>query len=163
MKGGDLQNRPILNKKLGMLLGNYQSNFDNQKGRCAVPNNFRKILGKKAIITKGYESSLILIKIEDWQKIVDQISTGNFLSSMSRQTDRFLLGNAFEVEFDSQGRCVIPLKLRDYAKLEKEILFVGVGNRIEIWSKTVWEKNDQYLDENINQISQQLHDRQNDK
>jgi len=97
-----------------------------------------------------------MVSIEEWQQIVGQVSTGNFLSSMQRQTDRFLLGNAFEVEFDSQGRFIIPLKLREHAKLGKEILFVGVGNRIEIWDRLVWEKNDLYLNENIEKISQQI-------
>ena len=135
-----------------MFIGHFQTNFDNTKGRTAMPVIFRKSIGVKAIITKGYENSLIMVSIEEWQQIVGQVSTGNFLSSMQRQTDRFLLGNAFEVEFDSQGRFIIPLKLREHAKLGKEILFVGVGNRIEIWDRLVWEKNDLYLNENIEKI-----------
>lgn len=139
-----------------MFIGHFQTNFDNAKGRTAMPAIFRKLIGVKAIITKGYENSLIMVSLQDWQQIAKQVSTGNFLSSMQRQTDRFLLGNAFEVEFDSQGRFIIPLKLREHAKLGKEILFVGVGNRIEVWDRLVWEKNDQYLNENIEKISQQI-------
>lgn len=139
-----------------MFLGNYQTNFDSQKGRTAIPVQLRKLLGEKAVVTKGYENSLIMVKLEDWQQITDSVSSGNFLNSMSRQTDRFLLGNAFEVEFDNQGRFVLPAKLREYANLGKEILFVGVGNRIEIWDKQAWDKNDQYLNENIEKISEQL-------
>ncbi len=148
VKGGE--------KWRNMFLGNYQSNFDSIKGRTAIPVALRKMLGNRAIITKGYEGSLILVKTDDWHEVVESALTGNFLSSMSRQTDRYLLGNAFEVEFDSQGRFVIPFKLRDYAKLNKEILFVGVGNRVEIWDKDAWERNDQYLTENIEKISEGL-------
>ena len=146
-----------------MFLGNFQTNFDSQKGRCATPSIFRKKLGKKAIITKGYENSLIIVSLEDWERVIADVSNSSFLSSKSRQTDRFLLGNAFEIEFDSQGRCVIPPKLREYAKLGKEILFVGVGNRIEIWDLKNWEKNDQYLNENIARISEEANDKKQDK
>jgi len=142
-----------------MFIGHFQTNFDIQKGRTAMPINFRKDVGKKAIITKGYENSLIMIKLSDWRDIIGKISSGNFLNSMQRQTDRFLLGNAFEIEFDSQGRFIIPLKLREHAKLSKEILFVGVGNRIEIWDRETWEKNDQFLSQNIERISQQVSDK----
>ncbi len=142
-----------------MFLGHYLTNIDNQKSRTAVPSVFRKILGKKAIITKGYENSLLLVKTDDWTNIITTVLGQNFLSGMSRQTDRFLLGNAFEVEFDAQGRFIIPQALREYAKIGKEVLFVGVGNRIEIWDKTAWEKNDQYLNENIAQISESLNEK----
>ena len=59
---------------------------------------------------------------------------------------RELYSNAADVELDKQGRTVIPQKLRDYAKLEKEVFIVGVGNRIEIWSKNNW--NDRISDPN---------------
>jgi transcriptional regulator MraZ len=142
-----------------MFLGHFQSNFDKKKGRCAVPNVFAKNLGKEAVITKGYEGSLIIVKKQDWQAVISGASSGTFLSSLSRQTDRFLLGNAFEISFDTQGRFVIPPKLREYAQLGQQIIFVGVGNRIEVWGRQAWEKNDQYLSENIAQISEKLNDR----
>lgn len=142
-----------------MFLGNFQTNFDNIKGRTAMPVQFRKALGSKAVLTKGYEGSLIMVKTEDWQQVVGSVLTGNFLQSRSRQTDRFLLGNAFEIDFDSQGRFVIPPKLREYANLGKTIIFVGVGNRVEIWDRTNWDKNDQYLSENIEKISEELSNR----
>lgn len=142
-----------------MFLGHYQTNFDSQKGRTALPNVFRKQIGKKAVITKGYEGSLLIVKEDDWEKIITSVADHSFLSGLSRQTDRFLLGNAFEIDLDAQGRFVIPQKLREYAKLNKEIIFVGVGNRVEVWDKTGWEKNDQYLNENIAQISESLDDK----
>jgi MraZ protein len=146
-----------------MFLGHYETNFDNQKGRTSVPKVFAKELGKAAVITKGYEGSLMIVKKEDWADVISQVTQKNFLSGLSRQTDRYLLGNAFEISFDTQGRCVIPQKLREYAKLNKNVIFVGVGNRIELWEKSKWETNDQYLDTNIEQISESLNDKLNQK
>jgi len=141
-----------------MYIGHYESNFNNQKGRTSVPKKFALTLGKKAIITKGYEGSLLIVALDDWQKITSQFSGDNFLSSFQRQTDRFLLGNAFELKLDSQGRIIIPQKLRKYAKLDKKVIFIGVGNRIELWSQEKWDQNDQYLSQNIEKISQTLND-----
>lgn len=139
-----------------MFLGHYESNFNNQKGRTSVPKKFAKTLGKKTIITKGYEGSLLIVGLDEWKKIISHFSGNNFLSSFQRQTDRFLLGNAFEINLDSQGRIVIPQKLREYANLSDKVFFIGVGNRIELWSKQNWDKNDQYLSQNIETISQTL-------
>ncbi len=139
-----------------MLLGHYEQKFDQDKGRTAIPSSFRKQIGQKAIITKGYEDSLMIIAVKDWQNVIEKVSDQNLLSAFSRQTDRFLLGNAFEIVFDSQGRFIIPNKLRLFAHLSKDIVFVGVGSRVEIWDKKSWENNDKYLKENIAQLSEKL-------
>ena len=143
-----------------MFLGNYTQKLDIKKGRTAIPSRFRQLLGKKAIITKGYEGSLILVSSISWTKLVEKAINKSILSGPSRQADRFLLGNAFEIEFDKQGRFILPVALRNYAKLGKSIIFAGVGNRIEIWDKTAWQKQQNYLTENIAQISEKL-DEQN--
>lgn len=143
-----------------MFLGNYTQKLDIKKGRTAIPSRFRQLLGKKAIITKGYEGSLILVSSISWKKVVENAVNKSILSGPSRQADRFLLGNAFEIEFDKQGRFILPKALRNYAKLGKSIVFAGVGNRVEIWDKTTWQKQQSYLTENIAQISEKL-DEQN--
>jgi len=139
-----------------MFVGNYIQKLDIKKGRTAIPASFRRLLGKKAIITQGYEGSLILISAVSWKSVIKNVVNKNFLSGVSRQTDRFLLGNAFKIDFDKQGRFIIPKSLRDYATLGKEIIFVGVGKRIEIWEKGAWQKQQKYLTENIAQISEKL-------
>lgn len=139
-----------------MFLGNYVQKLDIKKGRTAVPVKFRQLLGKKAIITQGYERSLILVSSLSWSKVIEDVVNKSFLSGASRQTDRFLLGNAFKIRFDKQGRFIVPKALRNYANLNKEIIFVGVGNRIEIWNKQSWQKQQKYLTGNIAQISEKL-------
>ena len=53
---------------------------------------------------------------------------------------RFIIGSAFEVEPDEQGRVIIPEILSLYALLDKEVVFVGLLDRVEIWSKQVWDQ-----------------------
>jgi len=139
-----------------MLIGNYLTKLDIKKGRTALPKKFRQLLGKKIIITNGYENSLMVISQTSWQKVVGEIVNKPFLSSSARNIDRFLLGSAFEVKLDNQGRFIIPLSLRKYAHLSQDIIFVGIGNRIEIWDKEKWLKQKQYLQKNIKLISEKL-------
>ena len=139
-----------------MLIGNFPAKLDLKKGRIALPKKFRQLLGKKIIITTGYENSLMIISHSSWEKVVGEIVNKPFIQGAARETDRFLLGNAFEVELDTQGRFIIPSSLRSYASLSFDIVFVGVGNRVEIWDYSSWEKHQEFLDENIEKISQDL-------
>lgn len=139
-----------------MLIGNYQAKLDLKKGRTALPKKFRSLLGKKIIITAGYENSLMIVSLSSWEKVVGEIVNQPFISGAARETDRFLLGSAFEVELDGQGRLIIPSSLRSHASLSADIVFVGVGNRVEVWNQPGWEKHQQYLDQNIAQIGEKL-------
>ncbi|MFC1711459.1 division/cell wall cluster transcriptional repressor MraZ [Patescibacteria group bacterium] len=145
-------------KKGAMLIGNFLAKLDKVKGRTALPKTFRSILGSKIIITAGYEKSLMIIGKDSWNKVVGNIINKPFISGPARETDRFLLGSAFEVVLDTQGRFIIPQSLRSHAKLAEEIIFVGVGNRVEVWGLKAWEEYQTYLDKNIERIAQQLNE-----
>lgn len=139
-----------------MLLGNYLAKLDLQKGRTSLPSKFRSILGKKIIVTLGFENTLMIIGLNSWEKVVGGIVNQPFVAGAARDTDRFLLGSAFEAELDSQGRFIIPQTLRTQTKLTEDIFFVGVGNRVEVWSKEAWERHQEYLATNIETITQKL-------
>ena len=145
-----------------MLIGNFSAKLDLEKGRTALPKKFRSLLGKKVIITAGYENTLMVVGLDSWEKIAQGIVNQPFISGAARETDRFLLGSAFELELDSQGRLIIPQSLRSYANLSNNIVFIGIGNRVEIWDQSAWEKHQQYLDENIEKIAQKLDEAEKD-
>lgn len=145
-----------------MLIGNFLAKLDTKKGRTALPVNFRRILGKTIIITAGYEHSLMIISKNSWEKVVGNIINKSFLSATARDTDRFLLGSAFELTLDDQGRFILPLTLRTHAGLGEDIVFIGVGNRIEIWSKEQWQKHSDYLRVNSEKIAQELEKNNNE-
>ena len=142
-----------------IFIGNYTSKLDTAKGRTAIPAKFRRLFGKKAIITQGFEKSLILVKESDWEQVTNQVSNASFLTGVARQTERFLLGSAFEIDPDAQGRFIIPQALRKYAGLGKDLVFVGVGNRVEIWDEKAWNNQQRYLAQNIAEISEKLDER----
>ena len=123
-----------------MLIGNYSAKLDLKKGRTALPKKFRLLLGKKVIVTAGYENSLMIVSMDSWEKVAGAIVNKPFISSAARETDRFLLGSAFEVDLDTQGRLIVPPALRSYAKLSSNIVFVGVGNRVEVWDQGAWDE-----------------------
>lgn len=69
-----------------------------------------------------------------------------------RKFERFFIGGACELDIDVQGRCVIPKALKEYANIEKEVVFLGVSNRIEIWSAKNWDiynKEENFLDDSL--------------
>lgn len=138
-----------------MLIGHYTTKADS-KGRVALPAKFKAGLGNKVIVTAGYENSLMVVSAKDWQTVIGQVTNNKLTLEPARATDRFLLGSAFEVELDSQGRFIIPKYLRQYAKISQLVVFIGVGNRVEIWSQAKWEVYEKYLDKNISQLGEKL-------
>ena len=131
-----------------MLLGQYPTKM-NEKGRVALPAKFKKDLGRQLIVTAGYEQSVMVVAQKDWQAVIDRVAVQGSPLEPGRATDRFLFGSAFEIELDNQGRFVIPRYLRQFAGLTGEIIFVGMGNRAEIWSQTTWDKYSHNLNKKV--------------
>ena len=138
-----------------MLIGHYQTKAS-VKGRVALPNKLKKALGNSLIITAGYEKSLMIVAQKDWQSVVGEVTNRQLTLNPARATDRFLLGSAFEVDLDTQGRFIIPQYLRKYAQITEEVVFIGVGNRVELWSQDRWTNYEQYLEKNITKLGEKL-------
>lgn len=138
-----------------MLIGQYQTKID-LKGRVALPVKFKRLLGNRIIITAGYEQSLMVVAQKDWQGEIDRVTNQSSTLGLTRETDRFLLGSAYEVELDNQGRFIIPKYLRQYADLAEVIVFVGVGKRAEVWSQSKWDKYSQYLNDKVKELGERL-------
>jgi len=118
-------------------VGSYFFNVDS-KGRLFIPASMRGTLGGEGVLTRGLERCLFLFPIEEWEKIVSSFNSLSFAKKEVRAFLRLLLAGASLVSVDGQGRIQIPSFLREYAKLEKEVAVIGVGNRIEIWAKDRW-------------------------
>ncbi|GHV18291.1 transcriptional regulator MraZ [Clostridia bacterium] len=119
-----------------MLSGECQHNID-AKGRMIVPAKFREDLGEKFIITKGLDNCIFVFDKASWVELEGKLNELTIASS--RGIQRLLIGSKEEVELDKQGRILIPAHLREYARLEKDVVSVGVGKRVEIWSKASWD------------------------
>ena len=128
-----------------MLIGSYTGSLGARR-RVAVPKKFVDQLGEAPILAKWYEDCLILVSSEFWENILSRLTGGSKIASLGiRDIERFILGSAFEVEPDKQGRIVIPENLSEYAGLGKELVFVGLGDRVEIWPKEIWDKKSKEL------------------
>ncbi len=141
-----------------MLVGQYATKLT-EKGRAAMPVHFRRQIGDAAIIAKWYEGCLVVVSQESWQELLQKLTgKSEIITAPVRDTDRFILGSAFEFTLDEQGRFVIPKLLRDYARLDEDIIFVGLGNRIEMWNKTEWEEREKYVQEHAGEMIEKLAD-----
>lgn len=120
-----------------MLLGEFQHNID-AKGRIIIPAKFRQDLGNKFVITRGMDGCLFGYPMSEWKKVEDKIDSLSVNKRDVRAFTRFFFSAAVECEFDKQGRVNIPSILRNFAKIEKKCVVVGVSNRIEVWSEPAW-------------------------
>ena len=127
-----------------MLIGEYEHSLD-VKGRLIMPAKLRQDIGEKFIITKGLDGCLFVFSENEWLNFESKLKALPLSDKNARNFVRFFLSGAIECEIDKQGRFLIPANLREAAKLEKDAVIVGVGTRLEIWDKEVWQK----CDENI--------------
>ncbi len=123
-----------------MLLGTYPAKFVSGH-RIAIPAPFRSDLGTSFILARWYERCLVLINKESWDALYKRIvGKDRLIVAPVRDTERFILSQAFEVFPDFQGRIVIPETLIRYSGFADDIYFIGLGDRIEVWSKRNWEE-----------------------
>ncbi|WP_066717871.1 division/cell wall cluster transcriptional repressor MraZ [Clostridium sp. Marseille-P299] len=122
-----------------MFMGEYNHTID-AKGRIIIPSKFREALGENFVVTLGLDGCLFVYPNEEWLTFVNQLKNlpGN---KEARQLQRYFMAGAADCEVDKQGRILIPSKLREHASLDKDVVFVGVLSKIEIWSKERWENN----------------------
>lgn len=137
-----------------MLSGEYNHNID-AKGRLTIPSKFREQLGEQIVVTKGTDACLWIFPMEEWSALEAELQKLP-RSKDARDYIRHMVGGAETEEFDKMGRALIPQPLRNYAHLEKEVVLVGVLDRIEIWDKTEWDRREAAVSENIEQISENL-------
>ncbi len=117
-----------------MFMGEYNHTID-AKGRLIIPSKFRETLGDAFVVTKGLDGCLFVYDNEEWTVFEQKLKALPITNKDARQFVRFFLAGAAEVEVDKQGRILIPNVLRDFAKLSKDVVLIGVASRIEIWDK----------------------------
>lgn len=109
------------------------------KGRLIIPTKFREILGDEFVVTKGMDGCLFAYANDDWKVFEEKLTSLPITNKDARKFARFFLAGAAQVEVDKQGRILLPSHLREFGELEKDVVLVGVGSRIEIWNRDKWE------------------------
>jgi MraZ protein len=140
-----------------MFMGEYQHTID-EKGRIIIPSKFRDSLGDTFVITRGLDACLFVYPMSEWNILEQKLKALPLMKSDARAFTRFFFSGATECELDKQGRANIPTNLNEHAKLEKDCIVIGVSNRVEIWSKSIWEDYARESEQSFNEIAEKLVD-----
>ncbi len=122
-----------------MFYGQYSYQLD-EKNRARIPSKIRNGLAGY-VITKGLNNALFIFSKDYFEtQFLDKLNSVPTFDVEAQRPIRALLSSSYEVEEDKQGRFVIPANLREFANITKDIVFVGVGHRLELWSAENWSK-----------------------
>lgn len=127
-----------------MFTGEYHHTIDD-KNRLAIPAPLRDSIhveteGKGFFITRGLDACLFMYTPKVWQSVVFRIEQLSFTNKKARQFQRLFFSKAQKIsDSDQQGRILIPQYLKDLAKIQKNVVIVGVSSRIEIWDEEAWK------------------------
>jgi MraZ protein len=124
------------------LLGTHNYQLD-PKGRISLPGRFREALADGAYLTLGQDGCLFCFPRAEWEDRSNEVRAAPLSDSEGRAYARMFFGNAEPVDLDSQGRLVVPQRLRQQVAIGKEVVVVGVQDRMEIWDR---EAHERYLD-----------------
>ncbi len=123
-----------------MILGQFSSKLTD-KNRVSVPKKFREEIGNELIVAKWYENCLVVVPKDKWIEVRGRmLGIEKLITEPVRDIDRFILGSAYEIELDAQGRFIIPDLLLNHANITSEATFVGLEDRLEVWSTEVWNE-----------------------
>lgn len=125
-----------------MFLGSHSISMD-AKGRLAIPARIRESLmelcaGKLVVTAHTEERCLLVYPEPQWAEILPKIEALPSFNKVARRTQRLLIGYATPLEVDGNGRVLLPPTLRDYAQLDKKLMLVGQGKKLELWSEESW-------------------------
>jgi len=125
-----------------MFRGSFEHSMDS-KGRVSVPSKFRDIIADRydgrLVLAMDYDKCLTVYPLEEWEKLEEKIKTLSLVKQEVKDFRRFLLSSATECELDKQGRILLPSPHREHAGISKNVTFVGIIDKIEIWDVKTWE------------------------
>lgn len=138
-----------------MFIGEYNATIDD-KGRISIPAKFRTDLESKVVVTRGLDSSLFLYTLDEWKKLAEKLASLPISTANTRAFSRLMLAGAMDCDVDKQGRIVLPVYLKEFAQINKKIVFAGLFNRIEIWSDELWTAYKAQTEKDSTQIAEAL-------
>jgi len=123
--------------------GIHSINMD-AKGRMSVPARFRdqllSVCGGQVVVTIDPNTkNLALYPLPRWEEIQAKIEALPSINPQARRLQQLFIGHASDLDMDGNGRILVPPMLRRYAELEKGLVLLGQGQKIEVWSETLWE------------------------
>lgn len=120
-----------------MFIGRYYHTLE-QKGRLAIPKQFRSQLKSGGVITTGLDGCLFLFPNSFWNKLSKKLASLPLTSQASRNFIRLIVQQATPLDLDLQGRTLIPTHLRELANLKKQVVVAGALTRLELWDRDLY-------------------------
>ena len=140
--------------------GRYYHSID-EKGRIIFPSKLREVFAEKydnKMVITNWDGYLMCFPYDEWLILEEKVSHQSLLRKEVRSFQRFFMSGAVDCSFDSQGRILVPPSLREYARLEKDIIIAGMVRVIEIWGKERWEEEIAKSGSEIENFSQHMAD-----
>jgi MraZ protein len=126
-----------------MFYGEYAHAIDN-KGRLILPSRIREVAKahyvERFYLTRGLDKCLFMFAEEEWKTAEQKFKGMSFTKQDARKFNRFYFSGAVEMVPDKQGRILIPTYLKDFAGIKRDVVIIGVANRVEIWDKNRWNE-----------------------
>jgi len=143
-----------------MFRGKYEHTID-PKGRIKLPVRLWEVMENKYdqnLVITNLDGCLSAFPLKEWNRVEERILSLPAMKQEVRYFKRFFLGSAVDCEVDKQRRVLIPLSLRGYAELKRDIVFVGLINRFEIWAKEKLDSQMEVVHEKFEEIVEPLSD-----
>ncbi len=137
-----------------MFIGEYKHSIDN-KNRVTIPSKYRDGLGDVFMLTKGLDNCLSIYPYSEWTIFEQKLKGLPLTNQNARRFTRFFLSGAVECNIDKQGRVLLTPSLKSYAGVTKDVYFIGMGDRIEVWSSAEWDKYNED-DFDANELAEQM-------
>jgi len=143
-----------------MFRGRYEHTID-QKGRLSIPSKFRELLvahHDERLIVTNFDSCLWAYPVPEWGRVESKVASLPQFRPEVKALQRFFISAACECPVDPNGRILIPPTLRHYAGLGRNVVLVGMTQRIEIWAKERWIKTFEQAEGELQAMAERLAD-----
>src|SRR2546428_10766182 len=124
-----------------MFVGQFQHSLDD-KWRVILPARIRSQLEGGGYMAKGQDGCVCIYTLEEWERVADNMRELSKRGTNERQAARSFFAGAAEMTPDRQGRVPVPVHLREFAGLERDVIVAGGGSRVEIWDAERWRRRD---------------------
>lgn len=131
-----------------MFQGSFSYHVDD-KGRLKMPAEFVPALGNSFTVTRGPSGCLWAMPEAEWQTVAVRLRGESLVDQRLLTLQRYFIGSAVTVTLDGQGRLTLPNVLREFAGIRHEVIVVGTGTRVEIWSRERWDQYEQQLSDEL--------------
>jgi MraZ protein len=141
-----------------MFRGRFEHTIDS-KGRVSIPVKFRELLTEKyddRLMLTNFDRCLVAYPYEEWKSLEERVSSLSMVKKEVKAFQRFFISGAAECPIDKLGRILVPPTLREYAQLERNVVFTGMLKKFEIWSQERWQEEIKRSQENFEGMGEVL-------